>query len=257
MPQIKQKKLIADRHSAVVERGFSAQNLIYTSHSGVQSYCSYLISRSTYRLFLVALTVWSALQPQGALFFPHFIIILQNFQVSPPPLQFALCTSQNTGELHLWIDGITCQRRIQAMEMRCYASPTKIMLPTRQSVPRSSRHLLTTLKRRKLQCYGHVSSSSGLTKTFLQGTVKGGRRQGRQSKRRKGTREWTGLEFAMSQRAVENGVKMEETGWCTKDPRWENCKGHIKDTKTLSNKFLPKEHKNFVLTHLIMIDEIG
>ena len=30
------------------------------------------------------------------------------------------------------------------------------------------------------QWYGHVSCSSGLAKTILQGTVKGGRRQGRQ-----------------------------------------------------------------------------
>ena len=45
-------------------------------------------------------------------------------------------------------------------------------------------------------------------KTILQGTVKGGRRQGRQMKRREdNTREWTGLEFAKSQRAVENREK--------------------------------------------------
>ena len=35
--------------------------------------------------------------------------------------------------------------------------------------------LLTTVKRRKLHRYGHVSRSSGLAKTILQGTVKGGR----------------------------------------------------------------------------------
>ena len=33
--------------------------------------------------------------------------------------------------------------------------------------------LLTTVKRRKLPWYGHVSRSSGLAKTILQGTVKG------------------------------------------------------------------------------------
>ena len=43
--------------------------------------------------------------------------------------------------------------------------------------------LLTIVKRCKLQWYSHVSRSSGLTKTILQGTVKGGRRQGRQRKR--------------------------------------------------------------------------
>ena len=34
---------------------------------------------------------------------------------------------------------------------------------------------LTIVKRRKLQWYGHVSRSSGLAKTILQGTVKGGK----------------------------------------------------------------------------------
>ena len=44
-----------------------------------------------------------------------------------------------------------------------------------------------------------------MARTILQGTVKGGRRQGRQRKRwEDNTREWTGLEFANFQRAVEN-----------------------------------------------------
>ena len=53
---------------------------------------------------------------------------------------------------------------------------------------------------RKLQWYGHVSHSSGLAKTIVQGTVKGGRRQGRQKTRwEDSVREWTGLEFSKSQ----------------------------------------------------------
>ena len=67
--------------------------------------------------------------------------------------------------------------------------------------------LLIIVKRRKLQWYGHVSRSSGLAITILQGTVKG-RRQDRQKKRwEDNIREWTGLEFAKSQRAVENREK--------------------------------------------------
>ena len=63
-------------------------------------------------------------------------------------------------------------------------------------------------RRRKLQRNGHVSRSSGLPKTILQGTVKGGRRQGRQNKGwEDNIREWTGLEFAKSQRAVEKREK--------------------------------------------------
>ena len=66
---------------------------------------------------------------------------------------------------------------------------------------------LIIVKRRKLQWYGHISRSSGLAKTFLQGTVKGGRRQVRQRKRwEDNIREWTGLEFAKS-RAVEKRQK--------------------------------------------------
>ena len=64
------------------------------------------------------------------------------------------------------------------------------------------------VKRSKLQWYGHVSRSSGLARTILQGTVKGGRKQGRQRKRWEDSmREWTGLEFGRSQRAVENREK--------------------------------------------------
>ena len=60
--------------------------------------------------------------------------------------------------------------------------------------------LVTIVKRRRLQWYGHVSRSSGLAKTILQGTVKGGRRQGRQKKWEDTIRELTGPEFAKSQR---------------------------------------------------------
>ena len=47
-----------------------------------------------------------------------------------------------------------------------------------------------------------------LARTILQGTVKGGRRQGGQRKRwEDNIEEWTGLEFGKSQRAVENREK--------------------------------------------------
>ena len=70
---------------------------------------------------------------------------------------------------------------------------------------RTTRRPLTIVKRRKLQWYSHVSRSSGQTKTILQGTIKGGRRQGRQRRKWKDNiREWTGLEFGKSQRAVED-----------------------------------------------------
>ena len=64
---------------------------------------------------------------------------------------------------------------------------------------------MTIVKRRKQQKYEHVFRLSGLAKTILQGTVKGGRRQDRQRKRwEDDIRDWTGLKFGRSLRAVEN-----------------------------------------------------
>ena len=109
------------------------------------------------------------------------------------------------------------QRRIQAMEMRCHrkilhisykdhVTNEEVCAKTQQAIG-PHEDLLTIVKRRKLQWYGHVRSS-GLIKTILQGTVKGVRRQGRQRKRwEDNIREWTGLEFAKSQRAVEKREK--------------------------------------------------
>ena len=65
--------------------------------------------------------------------------------------------------------------------------------------------LLTLVKKRKLRWFGHVSRSSGLAKTILQGTVKGKRKRGRQKKRwEDNIKEWTGMDFASSTRAAEN-----------------------------------------------------
>ena len=117
-----------------------------------------------------------------------------------------------------WTLTAELQRRTQAMEMRCYRKILHISYKdhvtneeVRAKIQRAigpHEDLLTIVKGRKLQWYGHVSRSSGLTKTILQGTVKGGRRQGRQTKSwEDNIREWTDLEFAKSQRAAENGGK--------------------------------------------------
>ena len=104
------------------------------------------------------------------------------------------------------------------MEMRCYPKILCISYKDRvtneedrakiQQAIGPHEDLLTIVKRRKLQWYGHVFRSSGLAKTILQGTVKGGRRQDRQKKRWVDTiSEWTDQEFTKSQRAVENRRK--------------------------------------------------
>ena len=79
------------------------------------------------------------------------------------------------------------------MEMRCYRKILHISYKDhvtneegRAKIQQANglhEDLLTIVKRRKLQWYGHVSRSSDLAKTILQGTVKGRRRQGRQRKR--------------------------------------------------------------------------
>ena len=103
-----------------------------------------------------------------------------------------------------WTLTAKLQRRIKAVEIGATARYTHlIQRPCYQQV--SPCQDPAGKKRRKLQWYRHVSCSSGLAKTILQGTVKGGRRQGRQRKRwEDNIREWTGLEFGKSQRAVEN-----------------------------------------------------
>ena len=96
--------------------------------------------------------------------------------------------------------------------------------------------LLAIVKRRKLQWYGHVSRSSGLAKTILQGTVKGGRRQGRQRFRwEDNIKEWTGLEFGKAHRAAENSEKwrklVEESSVVPqRHSRWESGSGSGKGT---------------------------
>ena len=117
-----------------------------------------------------------------------------------------------------WTLTAELQRRIQAMEMRCnrkilhisykdHVTNEEVRAQIRPAIG-PHKYLLTTVKRRKLHWYGHVSRSSGLAKTILQGTLKGKRRQGRQRKRwEDNIREWTGLEFAKPQRAVGNRGK--------------------------------------------------
>ena len=97
-------------------------------------------------------------------------------------------------------------RYLQALEMRCFLKFLGISYRdniTNEKVKArignaigSYEELLTSVKRRKLKWYGHVTRSSGLAKTILQGTVQGGRRRGRQRKRwEDNIKEWTGLEW--------------------------------------------------------------
>ena len=89
-----------------------------------------------------------------------------------------------------WTLTTELQRRIRAMDMRCYrtilcisykdhATSEEVRAKVQQAIE-AHEVLLTVVSRRKLKWYGHVLRSSGLAKTISQGTVKvkGGRRQG-------------------------------------------------------------------------------
>ena len=110
------------------------------------------------------------------------------------------------------------QRRIHALEIMCYLKILRISYKDHvtnkevcakiQQAIGPHEDLLTIVNRQKLQWYRRVSLSLGLAKTILQGTVTVGRRQGRQTKKwEDNIKEWTGLEFANSQKAVENREK--------------------------------------------------
>ena len=92
-----------------------------------------------------------------------------------------------------WTLTAELEKKIQATEMRCFRRLLGISYRdhvTNEEVRNRIRRaigpcedLLTTVKKRKLRWYGHITRSTGLAKMILQGTVQGGRRKGRQKRR--------------------------------------------------------------------------
>ena len=114
-----------------------------------------------------------------------------------------------------WTLTAEIERRIQALEMRCYRRLLNISYKdhvTNEEVRNRIQNAIgvhddlpTMVKKRKLRWYGHISRSSGMAKTILQGTVKGARRRGRQKKRwEDNIKEWMGMGFGDSLRAAED-----------------------------------------------------
>ena len=136
-------------------------------------------------------------------------------------LMCSLVTSIFLYAYESWTLTAELQRRIQAMEVRSnhkilhisykdHVTHKKVHAKIQQAI-RPHKDLLTIVKRCKLQWFGHVSCSSGLAKTILQGTIKGeedkaDRGRGR-NRKEDNIREWTDLEFTKSQRAVKNREK--------------------------------------------------
>ncbi|GFN97942.1 endonuclease-reverse transcriptase [Plakobranchus ocellatus] len=114
-----------------------------------------------------------------------------------------------------WTLNADIERRIRAMEMRCYRRLLGISYKDHTTYEEVSRRienairlhvdLLTIVRQRKLKWYGHTTRSSGLAQTIMQGIVNGGRRRGRQKKRwEENIREWTGLELRNTLRKAED-----------------------------------------------------
>ena len=113
-----------------------------------------------------------------------------------------------------WILTAEIERKIQTVEMRSFKRLLGISYKdhisngeVRSRIQKAIgpyEELLSTVKRRKMKWYGHVTRASGLAKTVLQGTVRGGRRRGRQRKRwADNIRNWTGFELRDTVRRAE------------------------------------------------------
>ena len=117
-----------------------------------------------------------------------------------------------------WTLTAELDRRTQAFEMRRHRRLLDISYKDRVTNNEVRRKIqaaigeydehLTLVKKRTRRRFGHVSRSSGLAKTIIQGTVKGKRKRGRQKKRWEiNIKEWTGMDFASSTRAAKNRTR--------------------------------------------------
>ena len=100
-----------------------------------------------------------------------------------------------------------CFRKLLGISYRDHITNDAVRDRIRQAIGPCD-DILTTVNKRKLKWFGHVSRSSGLDKTILQGTVRGGRRRGRQKENN--IAEWTGLKFCHAVREAEKKTKWRE-----------------------------------------------
>ena len=127
-----------------------------------------------------------------------------------------------------------CYRKILRISYKDHVTNEKSRAKIQQAIrPHED---LTIVKKRKLQRYGHVSRSSGLAKTILQGTVKDRRRQGRQQQKRDGKttsvngQAWSSPSPRGQCRTDKNGGNwLWSHVWCPNDPRgWGIGEGEAK-----------------------------
>ena len=130
-----------------------------------------------------------------------------------------------------WTLTAETERKIQTMEMRSFRrllgisyrehiTNEEVRSRIRQAIG-PYKELLIIVKQRMLQWYGHITRSSGLAKTFLQGTVQGGRRRVRQRKRWEDyICEWTGLGHREKSRGKRGMAQIGcHVMWCPNGPQ--------------------------------------
>lgn len=118
-----------------------------------------------------------------------------------------------------WTLNAETTRRVQTFETKCFRRLLGISWADRQTndyVRARVAHLighqdplLSTIKRRKMSWFGHVTRHNTLPKMILQGTLEGGRRRGRQMKSwMDNIKEWTRLDSPTLLRRAED-----RAGW--------------------------------------------
>ena len=75
-----------------------------------------------------------------------------------------------------------CFQRLLGISYRDHVTNEKVKNDIRRAIG-PYEDLITTVRKRKLRRYGHITRSTRLAKMILQGTVRGGRSKGRQKKR--------------------------------------------------------------------------
>ena len=118
---------------------------------------------------------------------------------------------------------LRCDRKILRISYKHHVTNEEVRAKIQQAIG-PHEDLLTIMKRRKLQWYGHVSRSSGLAKTILQGTVKGEENKadnGRGGKSTLGNGQARSSASPRGQRRTgENGENwLQNHLWCPNDPR--------------------------------------
>ena len=103
---------------------------------------------------------------------------------------------------------MNCFRKILRISYKDHATNEEVRAKIQQAIG-PHEDLLTIVKRRKLKQYRHISRSTGLAKTILQGTVKG--KKTRQTEKR-GGKTTSGIGQARSSPSPRGQWRTEKNG---------------------------------------------